>query len=228
LNQKTVLTRIRKIGMYGTLNLNFDQFLFLELTGRNDWSSTLAVGNRSYFYPSASASWLFSQHLSDEAKKILSYGKLRGNLSAVGNDATAYDNNNPGFISSEINSGFGSNIFPVNGVPGFTYQNRIGNPNLKPERLIGREIGLDLGFFSDRVSLDVTVYRNITKDQIIAIPTAPSSGFTNKFINAGEVENKGVELGLRFSPIKKKGNAMGCIWYLYTAIKILYFLFMVV
>jgi TonB-linked SusC/RagA family outer membrane protein len=199
------LTRIRKIGMYGTLNLNFDQFLFLELTGRNDWSSTLAVGNRSYFYPSASASWLFSQHLSDEAKKILSYGKLRGNLSAVGNDATAYDNNNPGFISSEINSGFGSNIFPVNGVPGFTYQNRIGNPNLKPERLIGREIGLDLGFFSDRVSLDVTVYRNLTKDQIIAIPTAPSSGFTNKFINAGEVENKGVELGLRFSPIKRKG-----------------------
>jgi hypothetical protein len=97
--------------------------------------------------------------------------------------------------SSEINSGFGSNIFPVNGVPGFTYQNRIGNPNLKPERLLGRELGIELGFFNDRVSIDATIYRNITKDQIIAIPTAPSSGFTSKFINAGEMENKGVELG---------------------------------
>lgn len=199
------LAQNRKIGVYGTLNLNFDQFLFLELTGRNDWSSTLAQGNRSYFYPSASASWLFSEHLSEAGKKILSYGKLRGNLSAVGNDAPAYANNNPGFVSAEISSGFGSNIFPVNGVPGFTYQNRVGNPLLRPERLVGRELGLDLGFLNDRITLDVTIYRNLTKDQIIAVPTAPSSGYTSRFINAGEMENKGVELGLRFSPIRKKG-----------------------
>jgi outer membrane receptor protein involved in Fe transport len=62
--------------------------------------------------------------------------------------------------------------------PGFTYQNRIGNPNLKPERLLGRELGIELGFFNDRVSLDATIYRNITKDQIIAVPAAPSSGYT--------------------------------------------------
>jgi TonB-linked SusC/RagA family outer membrane protein len=202
---ENIISRNRKVGVYGTLNLNFDQFLFLELTGRNDWSSTLAAGNRSYFYPSASASWLFSQHLSDAAKKILSYGKLRGNISAVGNDAPAFANNNPGFISTDINSGFGSNIFPFNGTPGFTYQNRIGNPNLRPERQVGRELGLDLSFLNDRISVDVTVYRNLTKDQIINIPTAPSSGFTSKFINAGEIENKGVELGLKFSPIKQKG-----------------------
>jgi TonB-linked SusC/RagA family outer membrane protein len=205
IESENILTQNRKVGVYGTLNLNFDQFFFLELTGRNDWSSTLAEGNRSYFYPSASASWLFSQHLSDAAKKVMSYGKLRGNLSAVGNDAPAYANNNPGFVTTDINSGFGSNIFPVNGVPGFTYQNRVGNPNLRPERSIGRELGLDLAFFNDRISLDVTVYRNLTKDQIIPVPTAPSTGFTSRYVNAGEIENKGVELGLRFSPIKKKG-----------------------
>jgi hypothetical protein len=205
IESENILTQNRKIGVYGTLNMNFDQFFFLELTGRNDWSSTLAEGNRSYFYPSASASWLFSQHLSDAAKKVLSYGKLRGNLSAVGNDAPAYANNNPGFVTTDLNSGFGSNIFPVNGVPGFTYQGRVGNPNLRPERSIGRELGLDLAFFNDRISLDVTVYRNLTKDQIIPVPTAPSSGFTSRFVNAGEIENRGVELGLRFSPIKKKG-----------------------
>lgn len=205
INSQNSLSRNRKVGTYATLNLNIDQFLFFELTGRNDWSSTLAAGNRSYFYPSASVSWLWSQHLSDEAKKVLSYGKLRANLSAVGNDAPAYANNNPGFLSAEISSGFGSNIFPVNGVPGFTYQNRIGNPGLKPERSVGREIGMDLGFYDDRISFDVTLYRNLTRDQIIAVPTAPSSGYTSRFINAGEIENRGIEVGLRLSPIKKKG-----------------------
>ncbi len=205
INSSNSLFQNRKVGAYATLNINYDQFLFFELTGRNDWSSTLAPGNRSYFYPSASVSWLWSQHLSDNAKKVLSYGKLRANLSAVGNDAPAYANNNPGFVYSEISSGFGSNIFPVNGVPGFTYQNRVGNPGLKPERSVGREIGMDLAFYDDRISFDVTLYRNLTRDQIIAVPTAPSSGFTSRFINAGDIQNSGIEVGLRLSPIKKKG-----------------------
>lgn len=199
------LTRNRKVGMYATVNFNFDNFFFLELTGRNDWSSTLDKSNRSYFYPSISASWLFSQHLSDAAKKVMSYGKVRANISSVGNDATAYQNNNPGYTSTNVTSGFGSNVFPFNGVPGFSFQNRIGNQSLKPERQIGKEIGIDLGFMEDRITMDFTVYSNKTKDQILEVPTPPSSGFSSRVINAGTIRNTGIEAGLRVAPIKRKG-----------------------
>jgi TonB-linked SusC/RagA family outer membrane protein len=199
------LTRSRKVGMYATVNFDFNKFLFLEFTGRNDWSSTLAANNRSYFYPSMSASWLFTQHLSESARKIMNYGKLRANISSVGNDALAYQNNNPGFTSTSISSGFGSNIFPFNGVPGFSYQNVMGNPDLKPERQVAKEIGVEMSFLQDRVGFDFTVYSSRMKDQILNVPTPSSSGYTSRYINAGVMTNKGVELGLRFTPVKMKG-----------------------
>jgi TonB-linked SusC/RagA family outer membrane protein len=199
------LSSSRKVGMYATVNFDFDKFFFLEMTGRNDWSSTLDASNRSYFYPSISASWLFSQHLSEAAKKVLNYGKLRANMSSVGNDALAYQNNNPGFVSTTVSSGFGSNIFPFNDVPGFTYQNSIGNSGLKPERQLGKEIGIELAFLQDRISADFTVYSNTTKDQILSVPTPSSTGFTSRVINAGTIKNTGIEAGLRLTPIKRKG-----------------------
>jgi len=202
---ENTLTRNNKVGLYATVNFDFNKIFFLEMTGRNDWSSTLDKANRSYFYPSISASWLFSQHLSDAGKKIMNYGKLRANISSVGNDAAAYQNNNPGYVSTEVTSGFGSNIFPFNDVPGFSYQNRIGNTALKPERQIGKEIGIDLAFFEDRISFDFTVYSNKTKDQILAVPTPSSTGFSSRVINAGTIKNTGIELGARFSPVKRKG-----------------------
>jgi len=205
INVENSLTRSKKIGVYATVNFDFNKFLFLDFTGRNDWSSTLDVANRSYFYPSVSGSWLFSQHLSDAGRKILNYGKLRANVSSVGNDASAFQNNNPGFTKTEVTSGFGSNIFPFNGVPGFSYQDRIGNPNLKPERQLGKEIGIDLAFLEDRITMDFTVYSNRTKDQIVAVPTPSSTGFTSRIINAGTIRNTGFEAGLRLSPIKRKG-----------------------
>lgn len=205
IKSQNYLTRSNKVGLYATVNFDFNKIFFLEMTGRNDWSSTLDKANRSYFYPSISASWLFSQHLSDVAKKVMNYGKLRANVSSVGNDAGAYQNNNPGYISTEVTSGFGTNIFPFNGVPGFTYQNRIGNQSLKPERQLGKEIGVDLAFFEDRISLDFTIYSNKTKDQIISVPTPSSTGFSSRVINAGTVVNRGFEAGLRFTPVKRKG-----------------------
>lgn len=197
-----LLTQSSKVGLYGSVTFDIDKFFFLEFTGRNDWSSTLSFDNHSYFYPAVSASWLFSRHFSENCRKYFTYGKLRANVSSVGFDAAAYDNNNPGFVQTDINSGFGSNIFPFNGVPGYTYQDRIGNPGLKPERQSGKEIGLDLSFFGDRLSMDVTLYSNIQRDQILAVPTPASSGYTSRFINTGEIQNKGIELGLRVSPVK--------------------------
>nr|MBP6316110.1 SusC/RagA family TonB-linked outer membrane protein [Chitinophagaceae bacterium] len=210
------LTESRKIGAYGSLNLDFDKFLFLEITARNDWSSTLTKQYRSYFYPGASVSWLFSQHFSDAAKKAFNHGKLRASITSVGNDALAYQNNNPGFISTNINSGFGSNIFPFNGTPGYSYENTMGNPMLKNERQTAREIGFEIGLLEDRIQADFTVYSSIQKDQILAVPAPASSGFTSRIINAGEVKNSGFEARLQVSPIKIKNGLRWDLFGTYT------------
>jgi len=213
---ENVLTRSRKIGAYGSLNLDFDKFLFVEITARNDWSSTLSKENRSYFYPGGSVSWLFSQHFSDAAKKAFNHGKLRASITSVGNDASAYQNNAPGFTSSVFNSGFGENVFPFNGVPGFTYQNAMGNPNLKNERQNAKEIGFEIGLLEDRIQADFTVYSNLQKDQILAVPTPSSTGFTSRIINAGEVRNQGFETRLQVTPIKQKNGLRWDLFGTYT------------
>ena len=203
---KNTLTNQRKVGAYASLNFDFDKFLFIELTARNDWTSTLSKENRSYFYPGASVSWLFSQHFSDAAKKAFNHGKLRASITSVGNDAAAYQNNNPGFESAIINGGFGSNIFPFNGTPGYSYQNTMGNPGLTNERQNAKEIGFEIGLLEDRIQADFTVYNSLQKDQILAVPTPSSSGYTFRYINAGEVKNTGFEARLQISPIKQKND----------------------
>ncbi|MBK6330089.1 MAG: SusC/RagA family TonB-linked outer membrane protein [Bacteroidetes bacterium] len=160
---KNTLTNQRKVGAYASLNFDFDKFLFIELTARNDWTSTLSKENRSYFYPGASVSWLFSQHFSDAAKKAFNHGKLRASITSVGNDAAAYQNNNPGFESAIINGGFGSNIFPFNGTPGYSYQNTMGNPGLTNERQNAKEIGFEIGLLEDRIQADFLQYTTVYK-----------------------------------------------------------------
>lgn len=213
---ENTLTRQRKIGAYGALNFDFDKFLFLEFTARNDWSSTLSKENRSYFYPGASVSWLFSQHFSESAKRAFNHGKLRASITSVGNDALAYQNNNPGFESSVINSGFGQNIFPFNGTPGYTYQNTMGNPGLKNERQNAKEAGFEVGLLEDRIQADFTVYTSLTKDQILRVPAPSSSGYTFRYINAGEVRNTGFEARLQVSPIKQKNGLRWDLFGTYT------------
>jgi TonB-linked SusC/RagA family outer membrane protein len=213
---KNTLTNQRKVGAYASLNFDFDKFLFIELTARNDWTSTLSKENRSYFYPGASVSWLFSQHFSDAAKKAFNHGKLRASITSVGNDAAAYQNNNPGFESAIINGGFGSNIFPFNGTPGYSYQNTMGNPGLTNERQNAKEIGFEIGLLEDRIQADFTVYNSLQKDQILAVPTPSSSGYTFRYINAGEVKNSGFEARLQISPIKQKNGLRWDLFGTYT------------
>lgn len=196
----------RKVGLYGTFNFDYDQIFFLELTGRNDWSSTLRTGNNSYFYPGISASWVFSRLFTESVQKTFSFGKLRANYAEVGNDATAYANNGAGFTKTNIDGGFGSTLFPFNGVPGFNYQNSFGDPFLLPERSRTAEIGTDLSFFNNRLNVDFTVYKNSTKNQIIGQLVSPSSGFTSRTVNAGVIVNKGFEIGLRATPVKLRNG----------------------
>jgi TonB-linked SusC/RagA family outer membrane protein len=200
-------TNRRKVGFYGGIAGSWNKTLFVEVTGRNDITSTLKPGNNSYFYPSISGSWVFTNHLknNENISKYLSFGKLRGNITRVGNDAGAYANNNAGFSQAGFSLGFGATSFPFNGVPGFAFGNVQGNPDLLPEFTTAREIGIDLGFLKDRITMDFTVYHSTSTDLIVQQPISNASGFTAQLDNVGTMNNTGVELGLRATPVNYKG-----------------------
>jgi len=119
----------------------------------------------------------------------------------VGNDAPAYYLRTY-YEKTDIAGGFGNTTFPLNDIPGFTRGNRIGNPDLKPEITTAFEVGAELNFFENRASVDFSYYRNKSKDQILPVPIAPGTGYSSKVLNTGEVENRGIELGVRGTPIR--------------------------
>src|SRR5690606_19272225 len=129
------------------------------------------------------------------------YGKLRASWAQVGNDANPYLLATY-FNKTDIAGGFGNTTFPFNGIPGFTNGNRIGNPDLKPEITTAYEVGTEMNFLNNRLSVDFSYYNNRSKDQILNVPIAPGTGYSSKVLNTGEVENKGIELGLRGTPIR--------------------------
>ncbi|QEH40343.1 SusC/RagA family TonB-linked outer membrane protein [Chitinophaga sp. XS-30] len=193
----------RLVGLYADLNLNYREMLFLGATARNDWSSTLPKNNRSFFYPSVNLSFVFTELLKDSrTTNWLDYGKIRGSWAQVGNDADPYQLTTY-FDRTNVNStGFGSTRFPLNGVPGLTQSNVIGNPELRPEITTAFEVGTELSFFRNRLSVDFSYYQNKSKDQILSIPVTAATGYTFKVVNAGSIQNRGVELALRGTPIQ--------------------------
>ena len=200
----TNLYNIRRLyGVYSDINLSYKNYLFLGLTGRNDWSSTLPKGKNNFFYPSVNGAFVFSQAFN--MPKFISYGKIRGSAAQVGNDAAPYLLESV-FIAGTVTDGQQNSQlnFPLNGVPGFTQGNIIGNPNIKPEITTSYEAGLELGLFKNRLSFEGTFYSNSSKNQIITVPIASSSGFTTQTLNAGLITNKGIELLLRATPVNKR------------------------
>lgn len=185
------LNERRLIGVYGDLMLNYDNFLYLNVTGRNDWSSTLPKENRSFFYPSVNLGFVFNDILG--IPEFLSYGKVRASYAEVGKDAPPYS------TAATYSAADG---FPLNGQVGYTRSSQLGTPDLRPERTTSIEVGADLRFFENRLGLDLTWYQSNSKDQIIPVPVSNATGFTRLITNAGEIENKGLELVLRGTPIQ--------------------------
>ena len=183
--------------LYGLVTLGFRNFAFLDVTARNDWSSTLPEDNRSYFYPSFSGSLVFTDAF-NMVSDVLSFGKIRGSWAKVGNDADPYQLTS---VYSEVDK-FGN-------IPGFTTSNTIPNAGLRPEETRSWEIGADLRFWFDRASLDLTYYNSTTKDQILAVDVSESSGFTRQVLNAGEVQNKGIEALLTLDILREAENGIG-------------------
>ncbi|MBL7810836.1 MAG: SusC/RagA family TonB-linked outer membrane protein [Bacteroidetes bacterium] len=194
----------RLVGVYADISLSYKDFLTLDITGRNDWSSTLPASKRSYFYPGANLAWVFSKQFKMPA--WMSYGKLRLATAKVGKDADPYQLTSV-FVTGEIGDGYNNSLIrsPYGTITGYERGNRIGNPNLKPEFTTSNEIGLELAFLkNDRVGVDFTYYSNTTTDIIMNVPIAPSTGFTSQTINAASFTNKGVELLLKTTPLMNK------------------------
>lgn len=178
--------------LYGDVQFGYHDYLFLNLSGRNDWSSTLPAGNNSYFYPAISGSFVFSDALNIPGN-ILSSGKLRAGWTRVGNDAPPY-----ALITTYLPDQ------PFNAHPSFTFSNTINNPGLKPESTTSWEVGTELGFLDERLNLDLAYYQKTTTDEILAVPISATSGFTRQYLNAGSIRNRGVELQARLIPVQKQ------------------------
>ena len=182
--------RIGVVGFYGLLSIGYDNMLFLDLTGRNDISSTLPEENNSFFYPSVATSFVFSNLIDSE---VLSFGKLRLNYAEVGNSAPAHS-----LIDVlEKPTPFGSaQLYAVNDTK--------NNPDLKPENTTSYEAGLESSFFKRRLGFNFTVYQTNTENQIMPVIISPATGYSRRFVNAGEVENKGVEVQLTGSLVENE------------------------
>lgn len=196
-------TRRRLVGVYASATVDYKNYVFLSATARNDWSSTLPKGNNSFFYPSVSAGFVFTDAF-DWSNKYLQYGKLRLSYAQAGNDADEYLTNQT-YIQANPSDGTRGNIaFPYNGVNGFQTNTLLSNSHLTPEIVTEKEIGTDLRFFNNRLGLDVSLYDKLSKSQILQQEIASSSGYIARVVNAGEISNKGIEVILSATPVKLK------------------------
>ena len=181
--------------VFGLATLGYDNFLYLDVTGRNDVSSTLPTANNSYFYPSASFSAVISEKLNLSTNSPLSFLKARVAYAEVGSDTDPYLLNN--YYTPEAlfgpNSAFGVNSL-------------AGNTDLRSERTTSFEVGLDVRFLNNRLRLDATYYSMLSKDQIILLPVATTSGRNTRLTNAGEISNKGIEVALSATPISSQNG----------------------
>jgi TonB-linked SusC/RagA family outer membrane protein len=191
----------RLVGVFTSLDLSYKSTLFVTMTARNDWSSTLPLENNSFFYPGISASLIFTE-LFPSVKKSFPYGKIRAALTRVGNDAPVYSIHSV-FVTGGHSDGYGYLRYPLpNGVNSYEVSNLIGNEELKPELTTEFEVGTDLRFFNNRIGIDVSYYDKNTTNLIWPAPLSSSSGYTSKTVNLGKMTNKGVEALLNLTPVQ--------------------------
>lgn len=182
--------RLRQYGLYGSIQLDYRRWAFLNITGRNDWSSTLPVDNNSYFYPSVTASVLLSEAFGWRSKTV-NYLKIRGGWSQVGADANPYQ------LATVFTSETAFNGNPLQS------SSTIGmNPNLKPENTSSIEAGFEAAFWDNRLYLDFTYYKTDSRNQILKLATTAASGYTSQVRNAGHIRNRGYEIQLGAVPIQ--------------------------
>ena len=177
--------------LYGSATFNFKDWLNVDITGRNDWSSTLPKNGNSLFYPSIGAAFVFTDALKLQSS-LLSYGKLRASWTRVGNDTDPY----------QLAAVYGAGTAWA-GSPSFTAPDNLPNASLKPEQTTGEEIGADLGFFRDKLILNATLYQKSTTNQILPVSISRTTGYSGAVVNSGEVRNRGIEIAATMTPIER-------------------------
>ena len=191
-NEAPIESDLRReiVGIFGGTTFTYKNYLTLDATIRRDASSTLPKGNNQYYYPSVSLGFTFSQLM--RSATWLSYGKLRTNYAQVGADAPFYSTKDAYAIVS-----------PFGSAPQASVLGTRNNPGLLPEKTNSMEVGLEMAFLKNRVGFDVTYYKAETKNQILPTTVSTATGYTSKFLNAGTVQNKGIELSAFVTPIRK-------------------------
>lgn len=187
-----ILTKYRLMGIFGEATLDYKSFIYLVLTGRNDITSSLVSPNNSFFYPSASLSYILSEQI--KFPDVINYAKFRLSYAQIGKDAQPYS-------TSTGYSPYGS--LPA-GVSGITRASNLGDRDLRPEFTDTYEGGLEIAFFKNRLSLDATYYYSLSKDQILNVNVSSATGYVRAAINSGSMRNKGIELILKGTPVKSK------------------------
>jgi TonB-linked SusC/RagA family outer membrane protein len=184
--------------VFGSASFGYDDMLYLTVTGRNDWSSTLPEGDNSFFYPSINGSFVFSQVLDTD---WISFGKIRGGYAEVGSDTDPY----------QLRNTYQSRV-PFFGSIRYNQPDQNNNPNLQPERKNTWEVGLEMGFWDNRVSFDVTYYDEVTEDLITPVQVDPATGYNSTVANAGKLSNKGIEALVNITPIKTEDFNWNVTW----------------
>lgn len=191
LNESTI-AETEMNSLFGAMTLGYKNLIFLDVTGRNDWSSTLPKANNSFFYPSAALSTVISDMVPSLFNKAVSFMKIRASWAKVGSDAPPY------YLQQVYNpKGLWNGA-----IPKFGESPQIYNRDLKPEYTTGVEVGADIRFLNGRIGLDVNYYNQETNDQILAVDISRSSGYTGRILNAGKITNKGVEISLSGTIVK--------------------------
>jgi len=199
--QAKIYGQKRMLSAIFAANLGWKNQLYVDITGRNDWSSALVysdgTGNYSYFYPSVTTSWIITESFRNSLPAWISFAKIRASWAQVGNDTDPYTINF-GYTNKNYMQASGSNIY-TNIIP-----TQLPNRNLKPERKNAWEFGLDWRFLDNRIGIDATYYKENTKDQIIEISLPYESGVTSQWVNAGNIQNEGIELALKTIPFRNR------------------------
>nr|WP_321452133.1 SusC/RagA family TonB-linked outer membrane protein [uncultured Carboxylicivirga sp.] len=194
----------RTVGFFGELAFSYKSMLFANITGRNDYVSTMPAGNRSFFYPSASLGFVFSELDAIKELPWLSFGKIRGSYAEVGQAGSYYE---PYYITPTYGGGWWSQppiIYPIDGVSAYTPSRNLYDPNLTAQNTKSYEIGIDLKFLNNRIGIDYTFSSQDTEGQIFNVPLAGSTGASQLTMNAGNMTNDTHEIVIYATPVKTK------------------------
>ena len=190
------ISELRRAAFFSRLSLNYKEMLYFNADLRNEWSTTLPEANNSFLFGGANAAFIFTEALGMKNDPILPFGRLRLAYATVGKDAPVYATTTP-YTKTLFKDGWTTGIeFPFNSQPGFQLSTTLGNKDLKPEISKSFEIGTDLRFFNNRINLDLTYYNVKNTDIILLVPLSGSTGYSQREVNAGTMENHGIEIVL--------------------------------